>query len=301
MKSKFWGATCLLALLGACSSGEEGVAPVNPDVNQDPLPISLNCVTAATRVTDHGYEAQDAIGLYVVNYSGDRPGALQPSGNHVDNMRFTYNSTWTPDEDIYWKDRTTKADFYAYFPYANVTNLNSHPFTVKEDQTTEAAYKQSEFLYGKAAGVSPTADAVRITTNHVLSCVVVNVKAGNGFTDEGLKASDIRVTLNGLKTQALIDLTSGAVSATGDVKPMSPLENGSKLSYKALVVPQTAAADNLVNIRIDGRDYKLKKECTFKSGKRHTVPVTVSKTNSGINVGVGPWEEDNVDFGGTAE
>ena len=91
MKSKFWGATCLLALFGACSSGEEGVAPINPDVNQDPLPISLNCVTTATRVTDHGYEAQDAIGLYVVNYSGDRPGASQPSGNHVDNMRFTYN------------------------------------------------------------------------------------------------------------------------------------------------------------------------------------------------------------------
>ncbi len=49
------------------------------------------------RATDVTFEAGDKIGLYVVNYDGQQAGDLQNTGNHVNNMRFVYNSSWTPD------------------------------------------------------------------------------------------------------------------------------------------------------------------------------------------------------------
>lgn len=236
-----------------------------------------------------------------MNYNGTTPGALKNNGNHVDNMRFTYNGTWTPDKEIYWKDDSTKADFYCYFPYGTPANVTSYAFAVKEDQSAEQAYKESEFLYGKTAGAAPTAEAVNITTKHIFSCAVINVKAGNGFTDEMLAQSAISVKMNGIKTGASINLTNGVATATGAAKTITPLENGNNRSYKALIVPQTASGNNFITVNIDGRDFNLKKEFTFIGGKRHTFSVTVSKTGNGINVGIGAWEDDDMDNGGVAE
>lgn len=312
MKLRLLGVYCFLALLsGACSSGEEEPQQI-PETPVKKIPITLNCVAnttnatskanVSTRVTDWGYESQDQIGLYVVNYNGTAPGTLQSSGNHVNNMRFTYDGSWTPDQEIYWKDESTKADFYCYFPYSNTpADITSHAFSVKEDQSTEEAYKASEFLYGKTLGVTPTEKAVNITTNHLFSCAVVNVKAGNGFTDESLAQSAINVKLNGIKTDARIDLTNGTATATGTARTILPLENGNNRSYKALIVPQTASGDQFITINIDGRDFNLSKEFTFVGGKRHTFSVTVSKTSNGINVGIGAWEDDDIDNGGVAE
>lgn len=301
MKTHLWGMGCLLALMSACSSGEE--EPVkNPEIPVKRIPITLNCgLTSNTRVTDYGYEKQDKIGLYVVNYDGETPGVLRNTGNYVDNMRFIYDTTWKPDKEIYWKDESTKADFYCYHPYGTPSDLTSYVFTINEDQSTEQGYKTSDFLYGKTAGVSPTEKAVSITTNHLFSCILINVEAGNGFTTETLSQADINVKINGIKTEAKIDLTKGVATATGIAKTILPFENGSNRSYKALIVPQTVSANNLITITIDDRDFNLKKEFTFVGGKRHTIPVTVSKTSNGINVGVGPWEEDEEDNGGTAE
>ena len=66
-------------------------------------------------------------------------------------------------------------------------------------------------------------------------------------------------------------------------------------------MPQTISADNLITVNVDGRDFNLKKDITFTGGKRHSIPVTVSKTSNGINVGIGAWEDDEIDNGGTAE
>lgn len=310
MKLHLSGVCYLLALLSACSSGEEEQTKV-PEAPVKQIPITLNCVAstananaqanAGTRVTDWGYESRDEIGLYVVNYNGTTPGALKNNGNHVDNMRFTYNGTWTPDKEIYWKDDSTKADFYCYFPYGTPADITSYAFAVKEDQSAEQAYKESEFLYGKTAGAAPTAEAVNITTKHIFSCAVINVKAGNGFTDEMLAQSAISVKMNGIKTGASINLTNGVATATGAAQTITPLENGNNRSYKALIVPQTASGNNFITVNIDGRDFNLKKEFTFIGGKRHTFSVTVSKTGNGINVGIGAWEDDDMDNGGVAE
>ena len=301
MKTHHWVIGCLLMATSACSSGEEEHVK-DQEKPADPIPITLNCgITASSRATDYGYENQDKIGLYVVNYKGNAPGTLQSTGNHVDNIGFTYNGTWESDVDIYWKDDKTKADFYCYFPYGTPSDLTSYAFSIKEDQSTEQAYKDSEFLYGKTSGVAPTEKAVVITTNHIFSCAVVTVQPGNGFTTESLAKANVSIKINNIRTGASIDLIKGTATATGIGKTITPLKTGDSYSYKALIVPQTISADNFITVYVDGRDFNLKKEITFVGGRRYSIPVTVSKTSYGINVNIGAWEDDEIDNGGTAE
>lgn len=136
------------------------------------------------------------------------------------------------------------------------------------------------------------------------SCLLALLSACSSGEEEQTKipeipsAKQIPITLNCV---ASTTSANGIATATGTAKTILPLENGNNRSYKALIVPQTASGSNFITVNIDGRDFNLKKEFTFVGGKRHTFSVTVSKTSNGINVGIGAWEDDDIDNGGVAE
>ena len=107
---------CSLLALAACSSGSSSDPIPSTGQESKKLPIHIN-TSVDTRVINNSFEEGDNIGLFVVNYNTDGSAAtLKATGNHVDNMKFTYNGTWTPVSPIYWKDNTTPADFYLYYP-----------------------------------------------------------------------------------------------------------------------------------------------------------------------------------------
>lgn len=297
-------AICSAAFLAGCSQGTD--SPDEPDVPTPPGPvvtqpkeIKISPAVTESRATDYGFETGDCIGLFVVNYNGNTPGNLAVSGNHVDNMRFKYSGEWLPDSPIYWDDKSSYADFYLYYPYTSVQSVTAYPFAVKADQSTEAAYKASDFMVGKSMKVSPTESAVVIPANHVMSRVIINLEAGNGFTKETLANSRIAVKINGVKTSATVNLSNGAVSATGNATSVTPLSFDN--SYKALIVPQSVAEGSLITVTVDGSDFNLNKAFTFESGKSHKFTIVLSKTSSGVNVVITPWYDDGNDYGGTAE
>lgn len=281
-------------LVWGCSSDSDEA------LQESPVEITIS-PAMSSRATDYGFEANDCIGLYVVNYAGSTPGALANTGNYVDNMRFKYNGTWTPDTPIYWLDNKTHADLYLYYPYASVKSVTSHEFAVKADQSTEDAYKASDLMVGKATNVAPTADATVIPVNHVMSRMLISLEAGNGFTKESLAASTISVKVNGVKCSSTVNLATGAVTPAGSATGVTPLYVAADNTYKALIVPQTVAEGNLITVNVDGRDFNLKKGMTFESAKSHKFTVTLSKTSNGVNVTINPWAEDGTDNGGTAE
>lgn len=286
-----------IALMTGCSKneGEE------PTPQPEKLPINISTQLNTTRVTDSAFELDDKVGIYVVNQANGVSGTLVTSGNYVDNMCFTYsNNKWTPDTEIYWADKTTKADFYCYYPYANPTSVTAHTFTTKTDQSTLANYKASELIWGKAVGMAPTEDVVPITVNHSLSNAVVVVNPGTGFTAETLATADIEVKIANVKPNASINLATGEVTASGAASSVTMYKD-SDLNYRALIVPQTVAESSLVVITINGITYTLTKGFTFKANTRHTFTVTVNKLNSGINIGIGDWVIDETDNGGSAE
>lgn len=298
-------AACLLLMCGlnGCSGGENEPSTV-PEPDTRRIPISLSCsmeTASGTRATDTAFETGDRVGLYVVNHLPDGSSApLLDAGNHVDNMRFTYNGEWTPDSPVYWLDETTQADFYLYYPYANLSSVEAVAFGVAADQSAVAAYKASDFLWGKRTGVAPTAQDVNISAAHLMSCARIRVEPGNGFTRESLAQAQVSVRLNGVKTAAVVNIAQGTAVATGNEGPLLTLADTD--CHRALLPPQTVDERNdMVTVTVDGRDFNLKGGMTFRSGTRHTITVTVNKTGNGINVDISPWEDDEEDFGGVAE
>lgn len=253
-----------------------------------------------SRATEVGFEAGDVIGVYVVNYAEGVPAELKNSGNHADNAAFSYEAgTWTPETEIYWADEETPADFYVYYPWVAVTDVVRVAHEVEEDQSTAEAYAASDFLWGKTDGATPSESAVRVTVNHAVSCLQVKVVPGNGFTEESLAAAEVAVRLNHVMTEASIDLRTGTATAEGARTTMTLGREGEV--FRALVVPQVVEECALVDVVIDGRTYTLTNGMTFKANTRHTCTVEVNKTSEGVNVDIGDWEEDDIDYGGVAE
>ena len=88
--------------------------------------------------------------------------------------------------------------------------------TYRADQSKEADFWASDFLWGKATNVSPSPNPVSITTNHSLSRILVEIKPGKGFTDETWAAAAKSIKICDVKTAATIDLSTGVATAAGD-------------------------------------------------------------------------------------
>ncbi len=290
-----------IAVCGCSQGGGDdalpSVVPSTPQGGRKAISISA----VPTRVTDTAFEQGDAVGLFVVNRAAD--GSAQPlkvDGNQVDNMRFTYGDGWTPDKPVYWKDAGTHADFYLYHPFeASVGCVSAMPFGVRADQGTIAAHKASDLLVGVAKDVAPTESPVSINARHVMSRMVVRLAAGEGFDGQELVAGDVDVAVNGLCTNATIDLATAAVTPVGQAVAMTPCKVGE--GYEVFVVPQVVDGENLITVACGGVEYNFTKAMSFESGATYTFTVTLAKESYGMNVGVTKWDDDGVDYGGVAE
>ena len=295
----------------ACSSGaENGVddEPTPPQPEKPTVRIPIDIGTSIIGVTKSAFKNDDAIGLYVVNRNDDGShNDLKPSGNYVDNMRYTYsNNIWTPDETVYWKDDKTCADFYLYYPY-QAAHVNENPmvFKVEADQSNVNSYKNSDVIIGSTLNVAPSQTTVYIASKHVMSQVIIDLKPGEGFTDASLAASDVKVTLNIPAVSANIDLATGKVEPIMNydgesltMTPMTPYKDGNV--YRVIVVPQEVAQTNLIKVNVGGSDFVFSKAFDFVSGKSYTFNVTLAKKSSGLNATITGWDSDGVDYGGTA-
>lgn len=289
-----------LAILSSCSEGEKPdppkPKPPTPPAEQTKIPINI-ATGAWTKATDSGFETGDKVGIYVVNYTGaTSPGTLASTGNHATNIGFTYGTSWTADSQIYWKDQTTKADFYCYYPYvASIADVSAYQFNVRANQSTLADYKASDFLWGKTAGVSPTSDPVQITIKHAMSNLIVRLTPGNGYTAADLTNAVVKI--KNLKTRSVINLTTGSASATGTAEDMTPRKETDY--YRALLVPQTITNLDLIVVELGSDIYTLKQSITFEANKQHTCTIVLNKSNGGVTITIGNWETDGNDHGGT--
>lgn len=282
---KLFALVSIATLMFSCSEN------IGESTFDEKLPINIS-VDVQTRANDTTFESGDAVGIYVVNYDGTTAGTLKAEGNQADNAEFTYNGSWNSDEPIYWKDKNTSADFYAYYPYSASVNIAKQPFAVQEDQSSEANFWASDFLWGKTVKVAPTSNAVNIQTNHVLSRIIVEIKPGSGFTSASWAAASKSVKICDVKTNATINLATGVATATGNISKIIPLATSS--NYKAMIVPQTIADDSkLIVVTVDGTEYVYRTGYTFKANTQHNFSIVVDKNESSVSVSIGEWDIDS--------
>lgn len=318
MKKKLLYGLCCAALFVSCTKDPDEV--VVPQGEQIPIQLlgSIDQV-AASRVNDEGFCNGDGIGVYVVNYVGESAGTMVSEGNQADNVHYVYNESenkWTPDYPIYYYDKVTPVDIIGYYPYvSNIENVNTYSFEVAKDQSTDAAnglmggYEASDFLWGKAEKISPTASRVNITFNHKMAGVQVELTEGTGWGENEWVGLDKQVLISNTIRKASIDLSTGEVTPVGDIPTTGTVPAKSGDGWRAIVVPQSVGASMaLLNITVDGTPYVYRKNSAYEylAGKLHKFTIEVSKkSESGlefklIGEAITAWESETITHDGTA-
>ena len=302
--------TVCVVLCAGCADGLFGADGTQHSTRRIELSGEIDQV-AVTRVNDGGFCDGDGMGIYIVDYNADIPGTLQQSGNHADNVCYTYdeaNRKWNSDYDVYWKDFHTHIDVYGYYPYAKSESIDNYTFNVQRDQYNATAdskmsgYEASDFLWGKLSDVAPTSAALRLLLRHRMSSACVKLLKGEGFTESEWEGIDKMVFATNLARKASINMTDGTVKVAGDVESSATIPLQVNDEWRAIVVPQTVpAGTTLFSITIGGAHYKFAKNeaLTYVSGKMMKFNIRVDKTAGNgkyrltlVSESIAPWEDD---------
>ena len=306
-------------LLTGCSDDFFGDKTEQHDSNRIQLSSDIDQL-AVTRVNDNGFCNGDVMGVYIVDYEGNKPGTLKVNGNRGDNVRHTFdepNYKWSSAYDLFWKDKHTHIDVYGYYPFANPESIEDYQFEVQKDQSkaTEngemGGYEASDFLWGKVSDVAPTTSVIRLPMAHRMSNARVTLIQGSGFAEgEWANLEKIVLTAN-VARKASINLSTGDIKTAGAVENTMTIPSRTKDEWRTIVVPQTVAAGTtLFSITIGGVPYKFTKNeaFTYVSGKMMNFGIKVDKqTGSGaykltlVSESITPWENDLVSHDATAK
>ena len=309
-RRKFLGA--LLAagcVLWACHD-EEFVGPENGSGKLIALSGEIDQQNVS-RVDDGGFCDGDEMGVYIVDYVNGEPGELLDAGNRATNVKFTFDEAayrWDAAYDVYWKDDKTPIDVYGYYPYGSPESVRSYAFTVQKDQSKASengvmgGYEASDFLWGKAENVAPTTEKIRLAFRHRMANVRVMLEEGSGFAEGEWTGLTKQVLVTNTKREAVVDLTTGTVEATGEVASTGIIPFEGDGDWRAIVVPQTVAAGTeLFRITVDGQVYEFSKgeSMTYNPGKMHNFTIQVNKKAATgefefklIGESVTAWEND---------
>lgn len=306
-------------LLTGCSDDFFGDKTEQHDSNRIQLSGDIDQL-AVTRVNDNGFCNGDVMGVYIVDYEGNKPGTLKVNGNRGDNVRHTFdepNYKWNSAYDLFWKDKHTHIDVYGYYPFANPESIEDYQFEVQKDQSkaTEngemGGYEASDFLWGKVSDVAPTTSVIRLPMAHRMSNARVTLIQGSGFADgEWANLEKIVLTAN-VARKASINLSTGEIKTAGAVENTMTIPSRTNDEWRTIVVPQTVAAGTtLFSITIGGVPYKFAKNeaLTYVAGKMMNFGIKVDKqTGSGaykltlVSESITPWENDLVSHDATAK
>lgn len=306
-------------LLTGCSDDFFGDKTEQHDSNRIQLSGDIDQL-AVTRVNDNGFCNGDVMGVYIVDYEGNKPGILKVNGNRGDNVRHTFdepNYKWNSAYDLFWKDKHTHIDVYGYYPFANPESIEDYQFEVQKDQSkaTEngemGGYEASDFLWGKVSDVTPTTSVIRLPMAHRMSNARVTLIQGSGFAEgEWANLEKIVLTAN-VARKASINLSTGEIKTAGAVENTMTIPSRTNDEWRTIVVPQTVAAGTtLFSITIGGVPYKFTKNeaFTYVSGKMMNFGIKVDKqTGSGaykltlVSESITPWENDQVSHDATAK
>ena len=242
-----------------------------------------------TRANDNGFADGDRIGVFVVNYKDGNSQPLALSGNHADNVMFTYsqdNDKWTGAYQLYWKDKSTPVDAYGYHPFDNeLSSVTAYPFNVQRNQRDEVGnssitgYQASDFLWAKAEGVIPTTAPLILQHKHIMAGIEVKLVEGVGFEEGEWANLEKQIIIENTRLNSTINLQDGIVNVdnSADIQGIIPQKSGD--SFRAILIPQSVDAGKaLFSITVGSQSHKFtrKEEMAYIPKKLHRFTIQVN-------------------------
>lgn len=265
-------------LLASCSSEMPTAEQPQANTERHPIELTASIETPASRATTDlqstTVDKSVTLGVFVSKVGGEEPIAS--------NVKYTFDSNSSPQSwkvaegqsPVYFPTDGSPINITIYAPYkdgiSDVSNIpTASSFVVKNNQTSDADYLDSDLIKGSKKDVRYTGTPVDITMQHLLSKVTVTLVPGNSLTIEELKGAT---------------MTIGSVSTT---LPSDLAADASSASQAVILSPSTIASGNeFISITLSSGTYfpyVLPSDLTLEAGKQYTYSFTLKATGISLN------------------
>ena len=258
---------CLLAgtfLLASCSNEDVTDNPVET-LPEGMYPLELTASVQA--------------GLPVTRVSEDQSGESKWNGNEIVKVKIEAETkdyktdasgSLTSTQPFYWNFTNEIKQVTAWHPAALTFNSQL------KDQSTATKYMACDVLRADQTPISYTSTEKKLTFNHKMAKVIINLMQSDGTTAM-TDATSVEILCNKDFTYSEGGFTNSNVFDY--VSPFRP-ENNSN-TYKAMIIPQDMAGKQFIKVVWDGNTYywtPTTGEANLTAGKAHTYKITVMTT-----------------------
>ena len=271
----------ITSTLTACNDADEAI----PTQASNKLNITVGLNTPQSRagiITGSTLAEGSTIGILLDD-------GAETDYDAVNNIKFTASTqdakqVWTPASDIVLSD--TKGTLYAYYPYAQGTDLSAIP--------VETA-TQTDYLYATPVqNVNESNASVAVTMNHMLSNIKVSIARGT-YVGTG-NISNITIQSDGLATGGTFNAAQAtpafsSVTGTGDEISHNVITTLGGTATDIMVVPTGTSKAITFTATIDDVDYTVTStDVELEEGNSYEYTLSLNSTFMSVaSVAVNPW------------
>ena len=271
-----------LMMAGCSNEVEEQVM----DSRRVPLQINGDINMLMTRAADDHWDANDAIGVYMVSADNSIVGG-------VSNYRYVVidkdNGNFSPDGEAntaYFPESDDAVNVVAYYPQGNVVENK-----LSLDLANQDEQPRIDLMSAKAEGASKNDPTIKLEFKHRLTKLFFEIE-GNVNTD------GIEATISNQYTKIQYDiLNDKLLIADGSEKENIVMkywnfDEGTNRFVEAIVLPNdenNSAVDRQLTFQLNEKIFKatISNSTRFEAGKKYTYKVKFETTPSGnINVSI---------------
>ena len=285
--TKFFALALLAGAMVSCSTEDTA-----PSTQNDKVAVQFTGgINVSTRAAGVAWADGDRIGIFMTEAGKTLSADVIKEG--VDNVCYQTDGSksFSPisgGKTVYFPI-DGDVDFYSYYPQTTV-NEYKVALNVADQKSQEAI----DFMYAKTTGCNKATPQVNLRFSHMLSNLILNVKPGNGLTQDDL--NKLTVTIKDQNTTATFNLADGVISGEGnpaDIE-MKAVQVGKR--YEAILLPTASTTREIVFDLKNGHEapFIWKMDSDLKGGNLYNyTTVKLTRTGMALTGTIEAWKEVN--------
>ena len=286
MRTKMlFAALTALTMVGCNNEVDEQLA----NNGRTPLQVKGGVEIQMTRAINDQWEANDAIGIYMVN--GEN--AIVEGVKNFKYVTAGADGNFSANgETAYLPDDGSAVTVKAYYPQGtvDVENLYSIDLSNQEKQAG------IDLMAAQCDNVTKDSPAATLSFSHKLAKVILNITA-----DKGIETGSLKVKISNQKPMVKYNVLTGALTTADDATEITLKCNGT--TAEAILAPNdeaNVATERTVTFMLDGKvnTTTIPASTTFAPGKKYSYNVNL-KLGSGTEAGISDADIHNWEDGTT--
>lgn len=286
MKTNYLFIGMAVLMMAACSNDEN-----ETQVNDGRVAVSFAGGITLTRATTDAWEANDGIGIYMLEHGTKTVAHGAANRKYVTTAG---NGEFTPagvEQTIYFPlNADEKVDFIAYYPQIDLTDD-----IYKVDVSDQKNPADIDLLRSdNATGKDKSTNTVDLNFFHRLSRVEVELTAGEGVSDAEL--AGMGITLSKQPVKADFNVLQNTLTAGQDLATLTLNTAADGKTASAIILPQEGASGRSLELTLTGGTvltWPVEADHTFEQGKKTIFNITLKRTPVGteveVNATIQPW------------